>query len=312
MTNFEKLWRETLTPSKSILIDGGLSSELIKLNVSFDEDLWTAKLIDQDPEKIILAHQAYIKAGAQIITTASYQATCQGLTAKGYSPKQTIDILKQSVDIAIEARERLSRDDVLVAASIGPYGAFLANGAEYTGDYDLSDEALYEFHLPRWKILNSTRADLFAVETLPSIAELRAISRLIKEYPNRACWVSLQCKNANQLADGTNIEVAADLLRSFDNLEAIGVNCLDPRDAITICQTLRDLSDKPIIAYPNLGNVYDGETHTWKTDEKRLDVKVYRQLLEQGDTIIGGCCQVDADDINTLSKSLFNLAPERL
>jgi len=301
------LWRTTIDGKQCIIIDGGLSNELKGLGARFDSDLWTAELIAKKPELIIQAHMNYLNAGARIITTSSYQATTQGLVEAGYSSEAATDILVQSVDIALEARER-SECDSLIAASIGPYGAYLADGSEYRGDYSMSIGQLIEFHQPRWDILNRTDADLFALETIPSKAEVFALFALIEQTPERHCWLSLQCKDAQHLADGTPISELLSHLTLPKNLVAIGVNCLAPEHTPALCKLLRKHTDLPIVAYPNLGQCYDAQTKEWSsTEANKISPDLYRELGCFEPILLGGCCEVSSEDIQLISSTLFEL-----
>ena len=106
--------------------------------------------------------------------------------------------------------------DALIAASVGPYGATMADGSEYHGNYGLTDQALREFHKDRLFLLDQTAADILACETIPSQQEAHILHDLLLETETPA-WVSLSCKDGGHINDGTAIEEIATLFQNNQN-----------------------------------------------------------------------------------------------
>jgi homocysteine S-methyltransferase len=276
----------------SLILDGGLATHLETLGCDLADDLWSAKLLIQDPSAIRQAHSDFFDAGADVATTASYQASFPGFERRGLSASQAEALILLSVRLAIEARDEAGHG--LVAASVGPYGAYLANGAEYTGDYDLDEDGLVEWHRDRFQLLAGSGADLLACETIPSYAEARALRRLLDETPARA-WVSFSCRDGAHLSDGTPFEQAAALFPDHP----VGVNCTAPR-------YIGDLVKRgAVVAYPNSGETWDAAGHRWLGTADPVEFGVaaaeWRSL---GAAYVGGCCRTTPDHIRQIRQRL--------
>ena len=192
-----------------LILDGGLSNVLEDLGYDLNHKLWTAHLLDKNPEAILQVHLQYLRAGAQCITTASYQASIRGLSEVGYSREEAEDFILKSVKIAEMAVERaqdegLIHERPLIAASIGPYGAYMADGSEYSGNYNITDEALRSFHKERIEILDRSNADILACETIPSMQEAKILGDITKDC-KKPVWISFSCKDEQHINDGTEI-----------------------------------------------------------------------------------------------------------
>ncbi|MEQ3695965.1 MAG: homocysteine S-methyltransferase [Pseudomonadales bacterium] len=299
-------WQLSRFETPAILLDGGLAIELQNAGARVDSSLWTAKAIINRPEYVIAAHQAYLNAGAKIISTASYQATLKGLVEFGLNDEEAKDVIRQSVELAEEARMR-SKSDALIAASIGPYGAYLAGGEEYTGAYEIEREELLKFHLDRLIVIFDTNADLLAIETIPNCTEIDVLVDILRARPDVAAWISLSCKNDQQLADGTQLHPIIEKLNTLDNLVAVGVNCCAPDLAGKLAAWLRTATDKPLIIYPNLGQIYNATTKEWSGEGGSLTDTI-NHVVASGTSLVGGCCEVDAKAIAELNSHLWKTA----
>lgn len=294
-----------------LLIDGGLSNELEKLGCNLNHQLWSAKMLEADPEAIVQAHYTYLIAGAQCITTSSYQATVQGFMSIGHDQEIAEALVSKSTLLAEIAVKRflatgMSNYTPLIAASIGPYGAYLSDGSEYKGNYGVSDETLRDFHLSRIRLLNRTKADLFACETIPSFQEAKVLAEILKEV-NKPAWISFSCKDEQHLNDGTHIEECVSYLFNHPNIFAIGVNCTDPKYISGLIRSIRTKSGtKKIVVYPNSGEAYNAGNKTWLgVTDPDLFVEMAKEWIELGADIIGGCCRIGPDHIESLDKFLF-------
>ncbi|MCZ6759166.1 MAG: homocysteine S-methyltransferase [Gemmatimonadetes bacterium] len=296
-----------------MMLDGGLATELEALGHDLRDDLWSARLLIDNADDIKRVHRSYLESGADCIITSSYQATIPGFKTRGCSQSEAERLLTSSVDIAVAARDefwsvesnRAGRVRPVVAASVGPYGAALADGSEYRGDYGVDQDFLYDFHRPRWRILADTDAELIACETIPSAVESRALLSLLKETPEREAWFSFTCRDDERLSDGTLLaDVARDLCDESQVL-AIGINCTAPVLMIPLIETLRKSSDKPVVVYPNSGERYDSGLRAW--DGTRETAKFSNLCVtwrKSGAKLIGGCCRTHPRDISAMRRVL--------
>jgi homocysteine S-methyltransferase len=296
----------------AFVLDGGLATELEAWGENLSDDLWSARLLRDNPDVIQQVHRAYFEAGADCAITASYQATIPGFMAQGMSEFEAIRLIWLSVNLAVQARDAFwagrglslskpgfrqaqsssSRERPLVAASVGPYGAYLADGSEYRGDYDLDEAGLVDWHRRRWHILAGTQADLLACETIPSFAEARAQMRLLQETPARMAWFSFSCKDGKHINDGTPIAECAAYLDQFAQVAAIGINCTPPRFLPELIQAVFAVTQKPIIVYPNSGEAYDVARKEWHGESVPSEFgTMSREWRKLGASGLGGCCR---------------------
>lgn len=301
-----------LSPNQPLLLDGGLSNVLEARGWDLNHKLWTARLLDQHPEAIVRAHLDYLEAGAQCITTASYQASIPGLIKAGFSRPSAIKLLEKSTALAEVAVSRFAEESPeknrpLIAASIGPYGAYLADGSEYRGQYGVTDDTLDTFHRERIKILASTRADLLATETIPSLPEARVLSDILAQI-KLPVWISFSCKDEGHLNDGTPIAEAVSIFHGHPSVFALGVNCTKPAYISGIIKSIqRTEIDKRIVVYPNSGEAYHASTKTWMGLSEPLSfAKMSQEWHAQGASIIGGCCRIGPEHIRGMAALLPN------
>ena len=296
--------------SYPIIIDGGLSNELEAQGCDLNHDLWTAHLLETDIESIIRVHLKYLRAGAQCISTCSYQASILGLVQNGYTFAAAKDLIIKSVWAASEAKrifhlENEKSKEVYIAASIGPYGAYLADGSEYKGNYGISKESLKEFHAQRIEILDNSDADILAFETFPDYNEAEVIYELTQNV-KKPCWISFSCRDDRHISDGTLISKCAELFADHPNIFAVGVNCLSGELVSGLIIALKSKSkDKKIIVYPNSGGQYDSQGKKWQSSEEAYSLKNHAQeWIALGADMIGGCCKIGAKEIGELSESM--------
>ncbi len=298
-----------------VLLDGGLGTELERRGSDLTDPLWSARLLATEPEAIIAAHLAYFRAGAQVATTASYQATFQGFGAAGIEPAEAGRLIGLSVELAAEARRRYLAEiraeegrgalsDLLVGASIGPYGAMLADGSEYRGDYGLGVAELRDFHRRRFEVLASSDADLLALETIPSVDEGRALVELLEEAPDARAWLSFSCADGGHTRRGDPIEAAFELADEAPGVVALGINCTEPRFVVELIERAASRTAKPIVAYPNGGERWDAEGRRWSGPvDERLPGDV-ASWIRAGARIVGGCCRVGPQTIAEMAAAL--------
>jgi homocysteine S-methyltransferase len=303
-----------------IILDGALATELEQRGANLDDPLWSAKVLLEQPQLIRAVHRDYFEAGADVATTASYQATFQGFARRGLDASQTAQLLHASVLLAAEARDDYLRQSPppphpqprprpLIAASIGPYGAALADGSEYRGDYALSDDELMSFHRPRMAVLAAAGADLLACETVPSLREALVLARLLEGFPHCCAWISFSCRDGAHTGEGQLIEDCARALEAFPQIVSIGVNCTRPDVIASLLRRMGDRTGKPLLAYPNSGEAYDAATKSWHGDAAAVPFAA--QALEwysAGARLIGGCCRTRPADIRAIREELQRCA----
>lgn len=290
--SLEKLFKETTM----IVVDGAMATELESLGCDLNDSLWSAKVLLEHPELIKQVHTSYFEAGADCGISCSYQASIDGFVDKGYSVEEAENAIKLSMTLLIEARNewwnhQSNRCFPLVAGSIGPYGAYLADGSEYTGNYTVSVEQLKQFHRPRIQLLWASGAEILAVETIPSLMEAKVIADLVSEI-NGECWIVFSCKNEKQISNGEYIEECAHVLDSIDCVKAIGINCTAPQYVESLIKEVKKKTLKPIIVYPNSGLKYDAIKKEWISGDCCVSYQQYaRSWKEAGASMIGGCCK---------------------
>ena len=281
-------------PHDTVLItDGGLATELEARGHDLSDDLWSARLLVDAPEEIVAVHCAFFRAGASIATTASYQASFDGFAERGISRNDAVRLLRRSVELAMDARDQVGGQR-WVAASVGPYGAALANGEEYVGRYGLSVAQLADWHRPRLEILADARADVLALETVPDIDEAEALVGLVHEL-GVPSWLSYTIAGATTRA-GQPLADAFAVAAGVPEIVAVGVNCCAPADVENAVRVARETTGKPVIVYPNSGEEWDGQRRTW-IGKTGWSAELAPRWAAAGARIIGGCCRVRPDDI---------------
>ncbi len=278
-----------------IKLDGGLSTALENNGNNLKTSLWSGELIRSKPDEITRAHLDFINAGSQIIITSSYQISYLGCEKRGWSDLQVEQALRDSTSLAKAAVNKSGRD-VKIAASVGPYGAALADGSEYKGDYGLNKSALKDFHARRLDILISTSPDYLALETMPDTFEVEVLVELLKDCPI-PYWISYSCKEGNQTNAGQSFQSAIDVAEAA---ALIGINCTKPELITELMRSAK--SSKPFVIYPNSGRIWDADKKIWTGSARSgFSNKLIQEWVEAGAQIIGGCCGIGANEINELS-----------
>lgn len=294
-----------------VVLDGALATELERRGADLNDTLWSAKYLLDDPDLIKQVHLDYFRAGADCATTASYQATVLGLARRGLNREQALRVIQQSVKIARQARDEFWSDEAnhkhrarpFIAASIGPYGAFLHDGSEYRGDYTLTENELIEFHRERMRVLIEAGADMLACETIPVLSEARALAALLTEFPNVTAWFAFTARDQTHISHGETIQECAALLDPHPQVAAIGINCTSPLYLNGLVRAIRAATDKPIVVYPNSGQVYDAANNQWlgETSCDAFGLQA-REWYANGARVIGGCCRTTPEHIREIGQ----------
>jgi homocysteine S-methyltransferase len=288
-------------PGEAVLVaDGGLATELEARGNDLSDSLWSARLLMDAPGQILDAHLAFFRAGAQIATSASYQASFEGFASRGLDRREAAGLMRRSVDLARAARDQLAGDGQArwVAASAGPYGAALADGSEYRGRYGRSVRELTAWHRPRLEVLAGAAPDVLALETVPDIDEAEALMAAIAGLGVPA-WLSYTVAGGRTRA-GQPLAEAFAVAAGGPEVVAVGVNCCAPADVLPAITAAREVTGKPVIVYPNSGEEWDARRRAW-TGQSGYSPALPRQWMAAGATIIGGCCRVRPADIARIS-----------
>ncbi|WP_078901645.1 homocysteine S-methyltransferase [Actinacidiphila yeochonensis] len=289
--------------SRALVLDGGLSNQLEVQGCDLSDPLWTARLLADQPGQVHAAHLAYVRAGAQVLTTASYQATFQGFARRGLGRARAAELMRRSVQLARRAAMAGGADSaaVRVAASVGPYGAMLADGSEYRGRYGLTVRELERFHRPRIEALAEAGPDMLALETVPDTDEGEAMLRAA-EGTGVPVWLSFTVEGRRTRA-GQPLEEAFALAAGRAEVLAVGVNCCAPGDVAAAVRLAAEVSSKPVVAYPNSGERWDADSRRF-TGGSAFDPAVVTEWRRAGARLIGGCCRVGPDGISAISRAL--------
>ena len=299
-----------LNRHKPLLLDGGLATQLEAQGCDIGNALWSASLLQINPDAIVEATRAYLDAGAECVATASYQASYEGFAGLGLSADKANELMRLSVQLAVQARDEFLAANPeaavpFIAASIGPYGAMLHDGSEYNGHYGVTAETLRDFHAPRLDLFDACNADVLAIETVPSMLEAEVLVDLLASSSTPS-WVSFSCKDGSHISDGTPIAGAVALFRDHPNVIAVGINCTPPQYAPELVRKVALAApDKAVIAYPNSGEVYHVESNSWigtVTPGDCADAAL--AWVDAGAKIVGGCCRMGPEHIRAIHDAL--------
>ncbi|MEV6180200.1 homocysteine S-methyltransferase [Streptomyces sp. NPDC052015] len=291
--------------SGAVVLDGGMSNQLESAGHGLSDELWSARLLAERPEAITEAHLAYFEAGANVAITSSYQATFEGFAQRGIGHEEAARLLALSVDLAREAarqaRDKGVRRPLWVAASVGPYGAMLADGSEYRGRYGLTVDELERFHRPRLEVLAASAPDVLALETVPDADEAEALLRAVRGLGVPA-WLSYSIAGDRTRARQP-LEEAFALAADVEEVIAVGVNCCAPEDVEGAVATAARVTGRPVVVYPNSGEAWDAEARAWNGRSSFAPEQVLG-WRESGARLIGGCCRVGPEAIASIARTL--------
>jgi homocysteine S-methyltransferase len=292
------------------VLDGGMATELERKGFNLEGPLWSAHVLQSSPEAIAAIHREYLEAGADCLLTASYQVSTEGFQAIGFEARDAAEAaanaLRTSVALAEKVRSEYQAGSprrIWIAASLGPYGAMLHNGAEYHGNYDCSFEELVGFHSRRIPVLGQTNADFLAFESIPSLEEARAILSALQPYPDLAAYLSFTCRDGIHVSHGETLRACAELLDKRPQVIGMGVNCTAPELIGSLIGELAKITSKPIIVYPNSGEHWDTVHRCWQGDGQ---IHAFGELAERwrgaGAQWIGGCCRTGPEHVRAVAR----------
>jgi len=286
------------------VLDGGMATELERRGCDISGPLWSAHVLDTAPEKIAQVHLDYLRAGADCISTVSYQVSGMGYSEIGRPAADAASALRRSVAIADTAREEYSRESgrpVLIAASLGPYGAALHNGAEFHGRYAIGFDDLVAFHTERLAVVAGTNADLVALETVPSLEEARVIAAALARFPAVSAWVSFTCKDGTHVAHGELLHDCAAVFEEAPQVVAVGINCTAPHLVDLLIAEAKAATAKPVFVYPNSGELWDAVERRWYGRSSVAEFAGQaRTWYAAGAHAVGGCCRTTPSHIRAV------------
>jgi len=294
-------WDPQHPPGRLVVLDGGLATELERVGFDLADPLWSARVLLEAPAAMGEIHRSYVSAGADIITTATYQATFQALAARGYDETAATQVFRDAVELV---RQVIATSGVAprpwVAGSIGSYGAFLADGSEYRGRYGRTRTDLADFHRRRLHVLASL-CDVIACETIPSPIEGDALAEVLGEIDGARAWVSFSCCDERHTSDGERLRDAIRSIASVPQIVAVGVNCMNPRWVVELLNEATAVTTKPLIVYPNAGEHFSGAWSGHRQSPAEFAMAA-RAWLDAGARIIGGCCRTTPEHIGALAR----------
>jgi homocysteine S-methyltransferase len=301
---------EQLRARSVLILDGALATELERRGADLADPLWSAKCLLERPDLIRAVHLDYFRAGARVATTATYQASFEGFARRGIEHARAARLMQAAVSLAREARDEFCSSlsgplspAPLIAASVGPYGAMLADGSEYRGHYGIGDRELADFHRPRLDVLARAGADVIAFETLPCLREALVLAELLEEHPQMTAWLSFSCRDDAHNSEGEDIGRCAAALADCAQITAVGVNCTAPGLLPALLVRMRAHTAQPLIAYPNSGQTYDARAKRWLGQPAHVTRAQAAQWIEAGARLVGGCCRTTPEDIRALSQA---------
>ncbi|MGW5653451.1 homocysteine S-methyltransferase [Streptomyces humi] len=287
----------------TVVLDGGMSNQLASAGHDLGDGLWSARLLADRPDAVSDAHLAYFRAGADVAITASYQATFEGFAERGIGHEEAARLLALSVELGRDAVRRARAEGIVrplwVAASVGPYGAMLADGSEYRGRYGLSVDELEAFHRPRLEVLAAAEPDVFALETVPDADEAAALLRAVRGLGVPA-WLSYSVAEGRTRA-GQPLAEAFALAADVDEVIAVGVNCCAPEDVPGAVEVAARVTGKPVVVYPNSGEAWDADARAW-TGRSTFGAEQVAGWRAAGARLIGGCCRVGPEGIAGIAR----------
>ena len=316
--NMKASLENILKKNTVMVIDGSMSTALERLGADNSSRLWTAAALADNPDLVRQVHLDYLRAGADCGITCTYQATIPGLVEHGYSEEEAEKLIADSIRIFLEARDEWwqaegkesGREYPLCLAGIGPYGAYLADGSEYRGNYGVSDEVIYDFHRRRLEIVQEAGADIALIETQPSLNEALIAADICEEL-GLDYWISFSCRDGYRINEGNLIcECAKSFSEGHPHLKMIGVNCSKPEYIASLVRELKSATDIPIGVYPNSGLIYDPETKTWTQPQNVMNFGAYAlDYMQAGASAVGGCCTTDCEQIEQVvsSREVFDM-----
>ena len=286
--------------SKKIkLLDGSMSFPMEQLGYNLKNKLWTGKALINNPDLIKDIHKGYIDAGADFISTSTYQISFDRLKNMGYQSEEIKKIFQKSVDIVKDAIEESKlKKEIKIVGSFGPYASYDPEASEYIGEYDSTDIEIKKFHLNNIRIIEETDLDIILYETIPCLREIKILSEALS-HSTKEIWISITCNEEMEFRDGSSFKDACEIISKIEKITTMGINCFSPLLVKKAIDLLKKYSNKKILIYPNSGEIYNPKERFW-TGNNEFNNSMIKNWLSLYPDIIGGCCRIGYDDIKKM------------
>ena len=292
--------------NKIKLLDGSMSFPLEQLGYNLKNKLWTGMALISDPDIIKNIHKDYINAGADYISTSTYQVSYDRLQNMGYQSSEIKKVFQKSVDLVKEAiKESRSKKEIKIVGSFGPFASYDPNASEYVGKYNSTDDEIKNFHLNNINIIEETDLDIILYETIPCLREIKILSKILSQT-NKEIWISITCNENIEFRDGSSFKEACKIISQIDQITTMGINCFSPLLVEKALKKLKKYSNKKTLVYPNSGEKYNPKDKYWsgKNEFNNLMIKNWLSLSPD---IIGGCCRVGYNNIKKMREEIDSL-----
>jgi homocysteine S-methyltransferase len=289
--------------NKIKLLDGSMSFPMEHLGYNLKNKLWTGMALISDPDIIKNIHKDYINAGADYISTSTYQVSYDRLKNMGYQSSEIKKVFQKSVDLVKEAiKESGSKKEIKIVGSFGPFASYDPNASEYVGKYNSTDDEIKNFHLNNINIIEETDLDIILYETIPCLREIKVLSKVLSQT-NKEIWISITCNENIEFRDGSSFKEACKIISQIEQITTLGINCFSPLLVEKALKELKKYSNKKTLVYPNSGEQYNPKVKYWsgKNEFNNLMIKNWLSLSPD---IIGGCCRVGYDNIKKMREEI--------
>jgi homocysteine S-methyltransferase len=292
--------------NKIKLLDGSMSFPMEHLGYNLKNKLWTGMALISDPDIIKNIHKDYINAGADYISTSTYQVSYDRLKNMGYQSSEIKKVFQKSVDLVKEAiKESGSKKEIKIVGSFGPFASYDPNASEYVGKYNSTDDEIKNFHLNNINIIEETDLDIILYETIPCLREIKVLSKVLSQT-NKEIWISITCNENIEFRDGSSFKEACKIISQIEQITTLGINCFSPLLVEKALKELKKYSNKKTLVYPNSGEQYNPKVKYWsgKNEFNNLMIKNWLSLSPD---IIGGCCRVGYNNIKKMREEIDSL-----
>ena len=289
--------------NKIKLLDGSMSFPMEQLGYNLKNKLWTGMALISDPDIIKNIHKDYINAGADYISTSTYQVSYDRLQNMGYQSSEIKKVFQKSIDLVKEAiKESRSKKEIKIVGSFGPFASYDPNASEYVGKYNSTDDEIKNFHLNNINIIEETDLDIILYETIPCLREIKVLSKVLSQT-NKEIWISITCNENIEFRDGSSFKEACKIISQIEQITTMGINCFSPLLVEKALKELKKYSNKKTLVYPNSGEKYNPKDKYWsgKNEFNNLMIKNWLSLSPD---IIGGCCRVGYDNIKKMREEI--------
>ena len=272
-------------------LDGATGTELQKRG--YQGDVSAEQWVLEHPGAIIEIQRAYVEAGSQVVYAPTFGANRQKLEEHGIF-NRVEDYNTRLVALSKQAAE----GKAWVAGDISPTGQFLAPLGS------ASFEELVDIYTEQAAALEKAGVDLYAVETMMTLSDARAVVLAIRSVSEKPIFVTFTCDENGRTLSGTDVAAALVVLQGM-GVSAFGLNCSTGPDKMLVqLRRMRDYARVPLIAKPNAGMpvVVDGKTVYDCTPEEFT--AYVDEMVQAGVGIFGGCCGTTEEYIAALVQAL--------